>query len=152
VAASFPEGVQSVAARRASEQARRRRLGAPLPNLPITIVVLGLVNLGLVAWRADIVRLVPQTQSARPVICDVTTTTQARDGVPVLLLQGRIVGVAKRTVEVPRLRFACATSSAMRFTAGPHCPRAACSGRGEALSFQSRLASAPPETHAAALL
>ena len=75
VAASFPEGVEPVAARRASEQARRRRLGAPLPNLPITIVVLGLVNLGLVAWRADIVRLVPQTQSARPVICDVTTTT-----------------------------------------------------------------------------
>ena len=97
-------------------------------------------------------RLVPQTQSARPVICDVTTTTQARDGVPVLLLQGRIVSVAKRIVEVQRLRFAVRNELGNEIYNWTALPERSLLGRGETLSFQSRLASAPPETRAGALL
>jgi hypothetical protein len=157
-AASLPEDIESVAARRASEQARRRPLGVPLPNLPTTIMVLALVNLGLIAWRADIVRLVPQTASffsaiGLPVnlrglvISDVTTTTQAHDGVPVLLVQGRIVSVAKRTVEVPRLRLAVRNELGNEIYNWTALPSRGLLGPGETLTFQARLASPPPETH-----
>jgi predicted Zn finger-like uncharacterized protein len=157
-AASPAEDIESVAARRALEQARRRRLGVPLPNLPTTILLLVLVNVGLLAWRADIVRLVPQTASlfgaiGLPVnlrglvISDVTTTTQAHDGAPVLLVQGRIVSVAKRTVEVPRLRFAVRNELGNEIYNWTALPSRSLLGPGETLTFQSRLASPPAETH-----
>jgi predicted Zn finger-like uncharacterized protein len=157
-AASLAEDIESVAARRALEQARRRRLGVPLPNLPTTILLLVLVNVGLVAWRADIVRLVPQTASffgaiGLPVnlrgleISDVTTTTQAHDGVPVLVVQGRIMSVAKRTVEVPRLRFAIRNELGNEIYNWTALPSRSLLGPGETLTFQSRLASPPAETH-----
>jgi predicted Zn finger-like uncharacterized protein len=156
--ASLPEDIESVAARRALEQARRRRLGLPLPSLPTTFVALVLVNLGLIAWRADIVRLVPQTASffgaiGLPVnlrglvISDVITTAQAHDGVPVLVVQGRIVSVAKRTVEVPRLRFAVRNELGNEIYNWTALPSRSLLGPGETLTFQSRLASPPPEAH-----
>ena len=113
----LPEDIETVAARRARERARNRRFGWPLPALPSAILALILLDLGLIGWRSEIVRVVPQTASlyaavGLPVnlrglaLVDVTTETVTNEGVPVLLIQGRIVSTAKRTVEVPRLRFA----------------------------------------------
>ena len=79
----------------------------------------------------------------------VTITTEAvnNEGVPVLLIQGRIVSTAKRTVEVPRLRFAIRNASGIEIYSWTALPTRSLLSPGEAVAFQSRLASPPPETH-----
>ncbi len=155
-AAIAPEDIESVAARRALEQARKPRFGILLPGLPTTILALILINLGLVGWRTDIVRLMPQTASffsaiGLPVnlrgliITDLTTATQMHEGVPVLLVEGRVMSAAKRTVEVPRLRFAVRNEAGNEIYTWTALPNRSLLGPGESLPFQSRLASPPGE-------
>jgi hypothetical protein len=156
--ASQPEDIETVAARRAIEQARKRRSGLPLPRLRTTILALVLIDLGLLGWRAEIVRVLPQTASffaaiGLPVnlrglvITDVTTQMQADEGVPMLLIEGRIVSAAKRTVEVPRLRFAARNEAGNEVYTWTALPGRTLLSPGEALPFRSRLASPPAETH-----
>ncbi|HEY6256429.1 MAG TPA: zinc-ribbon domain-containing protein [Xanthobacteraceae bacterium] len=151
------EDIESVAARRALEQARKRRFGLPLTALPTMILGLVLIDLGLLAWRAEIVRILPQTAAfygaiGLPVnvrglvITDVTTATQTQEGVPVLLVQGRIVSATKRFVEIPRLRFAVRNEVGNEIYTWTALPSRSLLGPGETLAFQSRLASPPPET------
>jgi predicted Zn finger-like uncharacterized protein len=155
-APSEPEDIESVAARRALEQARRGRFGLRFPGWPAVAAALLLFDLGLVAWRADVVRMVPQTASLFAAIgmqvnlrglafADIRTTAQTEE-VPVLLVQGRIVSTAKRTVEVPRLRFAALNASGTEIYSWTALPTRSLLGPGETLDFQSRLASPPPET------
>jgi predicted Zn finger-like uncharacterized protein len=158
VAAPLPEDIETVAARRAREQARHRRFGWPLPALPSAILALVLLDLGLVGWRSEIVRVVPQTASLYAavglpvnlrglVLADVTTEALTNEGTPVLLIQGRIVSTAKRTVEVPRLRFAIRDAGGIEIYSWTALPTRSLLSPGEAMTFQSRLASPPPETH-----
>ncbi len=154
---SAPEDIESVAARRALEQARKRRFNLLVPGLPTTILALILINLGLVGWRTEIVRLLPQTASlfsaiGLPVnlrgltITDVTTEIQTHEGVPVLLVEGRIISAARRTVEVPRLRFAVRNEAGNEIYSWTALPNRSLLGPGESLPFQSRLASPPADT------
>ncbi len=151
------EDIETVAARRAAALARKRRFGWPLPGLPTLILGLVLVDLGLFAWRAEIVRADPQTASLYAalglavnsrglLITDVTTDTLTSEGVPVLVVQGKIASVAKRTIEVPRLRFAVRNASGNEIYSWTTLPSHSLLGPGEAFAFQSRLASPPPET------
>jgi len=153
---SQAEDIESVAARRALAQARKRR-GLALAGLRNATLALVLINLGLVGWRAEIVRLLPQTASFFAairlpvnlrglVITDVTTEMQSHEGVAVLLVEGRIVSAAKRTVEVPRLRFAARNEQGAEIYTWTALPGRTLLGPGEELSFRSRLASPPPET------
>jgi predicted Zn finger-like uncharacterized protein len=150
------EDIETVAARRAREQARKRRFGLPLAG-PTAILALVLLDLGLIGWRAEIVRVAPQTASLYAaiglgvnlrglVLADVTSETLAKDGVQVLLVQGQIVSTAKRTVDVPRLRFAVRNGSGNEIYSWTALPNRGLLGPGETLSFQSSLASPPPET------
>jgi predicted Zn finger-like uncharacterized protein len=150
------EDIETVAARRAREAARNRRLR--WPGLPTAILGLILLDLGLIGWRTDIVRIAPQTASLYAaiglevnlrglVLAKVTTTTQTIDGVPVLQVQGQIVSTAKRTVAVPRLRFAVRNAGGNEIYAWTALPTRSLLSPGEALDFASRLASPPPETH-----
>jgi predicted Zn finger-like uncharacterized protein len=159
-AASDPgqrEDIETVAARRAEEQARNRRFRLQLPGLPTAILALALLDVGLIGWRADIVRLAPQTASLYAaiglgvnlrglVLTDVTTETQTTDGVQVLLVQGRIVSTVKHMVDVPRLRFAVRNASGNEIYSWTALPSRGLLAPGETLAFQSRLASPPPET------
>ena len=115
------------------------------------------MDLGLFAWRAEIVRAAPQTASlyaalGLPVnlrgllIADVTTDTLTSEGVQVLVVQGRIASAAKRTIEVPRLRFAVRNASGNEIYSWTTLPSRTLLGPGEAFAFQSRLAAPPPET------
>ena len=160
LAASDPgrrEDIETVAARRAEEQARNRRFRLQLPGLPTAILALTLLNVGLIGWRADVVRLAPQTASLYAaiglgvnlrglVLTDVTTETRTTDGVPVLLVQGRIVSTVKHMVDVPRLRFAVRNASGNEIYSWTALPSRGLLAPGETLAFQSRLASPPPET------
>jgi hypothetical protein len=151
------EDIETVAARRAREQARKRRFGLPLAGWPTAILALVLLDLGLIGWRAEIVRVAPQTASLYAaiglgvnlrglVLANVTSETLAKDGVQVLLVQGQIVSTAKRTVDVPRLRFAVRNGSGNEIYSWTALPNRGLLGPGEMLSFQSSLASPPPET------
>jgi hypothetical protein len=151
------EDIETVAARRAKDEARNRRFGLPLRGLPAAILALILLDLGLIGWRAEIVRAAPQTASLYAaiglpvnlrglVLADVTTETLTSDGVPVLLVQGRIVSTAKRMVDVPRLRFAVRNASGNEVYSWTALPNRSLLAPGETLPFQSRLASPPPET------
>jgi predicted Zn finger-like uncharacterized protein len=151
------EDIETVAARRAAELARKNRFGWPLAGLPTLILGLILVDLGLFAWRAEIVRAAPQTASLYAalglavnlrglVIADVTTDTLTSEGVQVLVVQGRIASAAKRTIEVPRLRFAVRNASGNEIYSWTTLPSRSLLGPGEAFAFQSRLAAPPPET------
>jgi hypothetical protein len=151
------EDIETVAARRA-RAAKRRRKALRLPGLPTIILMLVALDLGLVGWRSDIVRWVPQMAplyaaiglpvNVRGVLfTDVTVETQSHEGVAVLVVQGTIVSTATQTVDVPRLRFAVRNASGdelYKWTALPNRPVLAA---GQTLAFQSRLASPPPETH-----
>jgi predicted Zn finger-like uncharacterized protein len=154
----LPEDIETVAARRAKEQSRNRRFGWPLPGLPTAVLGLILLDLGLIGWRAEIVRAVPQTAPLYAaiglgvnlrglVLTDVTTETVSSEGVPVLMIRGQIVSAAKRVVDVPRLRFAVRNGSGNEIYNWTALPNRSLLGPGEALAFQSRLASPPPETH-----
>jgi predicted Zn finger-like uncharacterized protein len=151
------EDIETVAARRALEQARNQRFRLRLPGLPAVILALILLDLALIFWRAEIVRAAPQTASLYAAIglevnlrglalSDVTTETRTTDGVPVLLVQGRIVSTAKRTVDVPRLRFAALNAGGNEIYTWTALPNRSLLAPGESLAFQSRLASPPPET------
>jgi predicted Zn finger-like uncharacterized protein len=158
-AAALPEDIETVAARRAKEQARNRRFGWwPLPGLATAVLGLVLLDVGLIGWRTEVVRAVPQTASLYAAIglavnlrgldlADVTTETLINEGVQVLMVQGRIVSVAKRVVDVPRLRFSVRNGSGNEIYSWTALPNRSLLGPGEALAFQSRLASPPPEAH-----
>ncbi len=151
------EDIETVAARRAAELARKNRFGWPLAGLPTLILGLTLIDLGLFAWRAEIVRAAPQTAPLYAalglavnlrglLITDVTTDTLTSEGVQVLVVQGRIASAAKRTIEVPRLRFAVRNASGNEIYSWTTLPSRSLLGPGEAFAFQSRLAAPPPET------
>ena len=112
----------------------------------------------LIGWRADAVRLLPQTASLysaiglgvnlRGVVFEnVKTSREIHEGIPVMIVDGEIVSISRKAVEVPRLRFGVRnglgaeiynwTAMASRTVAQP----------GERLTFRSRLASPPAETH-----
>jgi predicted Zn finger-like uncharacterized protein len=157
LAAALPEDIETVAARRAAALAGKGRFGWPLPGLPTLILGLVLIDLGLFAWRAEIVRAAPQTASLYAalglavnlrglLIADVTTDMVTSEGVPVLVVQGKIASAAKRTIEVPRLRFAVRNASGNEIYSWTTLPSRSLLGPGEAFAFQSRLASPPPET------
>jgi predicted Zn finger-like uncharacterized protein len=152
------EDIETVAARRAAEQASNWPFRLQSPGLPTAILALVLFDLGLIGWRAEIVRIAPQTASLYAaiglgvnlrglVLADVTTETQTKDGAQVLLVQGQIVSTTKRTVEVPRLRFAARNGGGNEIYSWTALPNRSLLGPGETLSFQSRLASPPPETY-----
>jgi predicted Zn finger-like uncharacterized protein len=153
----LPEDIETVAARRAREEARNRRFRWPLSLWPSAILAFILLDLGLIGWRVDIVRVVPQTASLYAalglpvnlrglVLAEITSETVTNDGVPVLLIQGQIVSTAQRTVEVPRLRFALRNASGNEIYSWTALPTRSLLSPGETLPFQSRLASPPPET------
>jgi predicted Zn finger-like uncharacterized protein len=121
-------------------------------------VVAGLaaVVVGLVSWRADIVRLMPQTAIAfqaigKPVnlrgmaFQDMKVKTETVDGAPVMVIEGTITSVTQKAVEVPRLRFIVRDERGNEIYAWNAVLEQAVLKPGETLSFRSRLASPPPE-------
>jgi hypothetical protein len=151
------EDIETVAARRALAQARKGRFAWPFSWLPTTVAGLLILNIALVFWRAEVVRLAPQTAPLYAaiglpvnlrglVLADVTAETQTKDGVQVLLVQGQIVSAARHTVEVPRLRFAVRNTNGNEIYSWTVLPSRSLLSPDESLAFQSRLAAPPPET------
>jgi predicted Zn finger-like uncharacterized protein len=149
------EDIETFAARRARRDALRR--GRWLrPGLPAVILVLLAANAGLLAWRADIVRLLPQTASlfaavGMPVNLrglafeNIRMSRIDQEGVGVLVVEGSIVNVTGRPVEVPRLRLAVRNEAKQEIYAWTALPNRSILAPGDALPFRSRLASPPAD-------
>src|SRR5579871_3071990 len=97
---------------------RRDRLGVPRPRFSLSAVIAAMAALiaGLVIWRTDVVRLLPQTAAffklvginvnlRNLAIEDVHVSTETVNGAPVTVIEGSIVATNFKPAEIPRLRF-----------------------------------------------
>jgi predicted Zn finger-like uncharacterized protein len=151
-----PEDIESVAARRAAGENGGRGFSLLRPNGFTVALVLGAIVAGLLAWRVDVVRTLPQTGSffsllGMPVnlrglaLVDVKTTREIHDNVPVLVIEGSIANIAKTPLEVPRLRFAVRSERHAELYTWTVLPGRTILSSGDRVPFRSRLASPPAE-------
>ena len=158
-AAPVPENIESVAARRIRRPPPRRKSRWPVPGWASAIVLLIAINFGLIAFRADVVRLLPQTAAAYAAIglqvnlrglvfTDLVTRKDTEDGVPMLMVEGVIKSASKRDTSVPRLRFAVTNAKGQEIYSWTAVPERNTLAPGATIPFRSRLASPPPEAHA----
>jgi predicted Zn finger-like uncharacterized protein len=133
-----------------------RASGKPFVSLPTLCAAMGALVLALTIWRVDVVRLMPQTAAFYKmlgldvnlrglVFKDMKISTETVEGKPVLVIEGVIVGKARKPVELPRLRFSVRDSQGAEIYAWNTVLEQTVLKPGEAASFKSRLASPPPE-------
>ena len=144
------------AARLVRRRPDARKLLAGKSVLPAVIGVLALTLLGLFAARQQVVRHLPQTASLYAALGlpvnlrglefeNIKTLRETQDGVPVLIVEGDIVGTTARLTEVPRLRFAVLDGAGREIYAWTARPSRTLLPPGETLPFRSQLASPPAE-------
>ena len=157
VSETAPNGgadIETFAARRFRRDQFRGR--GWMKSLPLGIAALVAVNASMLIWRSDIVRLLPQTASLYAAIGlpvnlrglafdNVRMSRAENEGVGVLVVEGSIVNVTSRPVEVPRLRLALRNMAKNEVYAWTALPGRSILAPGEALPFRSRLASPPAD-------
>ena len=155
-----PREAEAVAPKRA-QPARADRKDRPglmrrLFSLPMLILVMLAVLLCALNWRAAVVRQFPQTASLYAAIGlpvnlrglffeGVKSRNETEDGTSVLLVEGTIVNLTTRTLDVPRLRFALRNASGHEVYAWTAQPARSTIGSGNGLPFRARLASPPAD-------
>jgi hypothetical protein len=113
---------------------------------------------GLIVWRTDVVRLLPQTAGffklaginvnlRNLVIEDVRVSTETVDGAPVTVIEGAISSTSFKPVEIPRLRFVVRDASGTQVYAWNAVLEQAVANPGEKVAFKARLASPPPNAY-----
>ena len=133
-----------------------RASGKPFVSLPTVCAAMGALVLALMIWRVDVVRLLPQTATFYKMVGldvnlrglmfkDVKVTTETVEGKPVLVIEGAIVGEARKPVELPRLRFSVRDAQGAEIYAWNAVLEQPVLKPGERAWFKSRLASPPPE-------
>lgn len=155
-----PDEIETTAARRArhaySDRKEKRSVMQRILSFPTLIVVLAAILLGALNWRAALVRQFPQTASlfsmlGMPVnlrglsFMDVKSRGEFVDGAMVLVIEGTIVNLTPRALEVPRLRFGLRNSAGHEVYAWTALPSKTTLGSGDGLAFRTRLASPPAD-------
>lgn len=152
------EDVESVASRHYPRPSRRARWQWPLSRLQSVMLVLIVLDAIVVGWRGDFVRAMPQTASfygwlglpvnVRGLDFDgLTTATEQNDGVPILVVGGKIINVTGKTESIPLLRFAVRNAARQEIYSWSLPPPRNVLASGDAVAFQTRLASPPPDSH-----
>jgi predicted Zn finger-like uncharacterized protein len=130
--------------------------GKALMNLPTACAAMAALAMALLFWRVDVVRLLPQTASFYKMVGldvnlrgltfkDVKVTSETVDGKAVLVIEGVIVGEARKPVELPRLRFSVRDAQGAEIYAWNAVLEQPVLKPGDKAWFKSRLASPPPE-------
>ncbi|CCD90770.1 conserved hypothetical protein [Bradyrhizobium sp. ORS 375] len=130
--------------------------GKKVFNLPALTAAMAALTIALVVWRADVVKLMPQTASLYKLVGlevnlrgaafkDVKLATETVDGKPVLVIEGTIVSTTKKAVDLPRLRFSVRDAQGAEIYAWNTLLEQTVLKPGERIPFKSRLASPPPE-------
>ena len=125
-------------------------------GLPTACAAMGALILALMIWRADVVRLLPQTATFYKMVGlevnlrglafkDIKISNETVDGKPVLVIEGTIVGETRKPVELPRLRFSVRDAQGTEIYAWNAVLEQTMLKPGEQAYFKSRLASPPPE-------
>lgn len=125
-------------------------------SLSTTCAAMAALVMALVFWRADVVRLLPQTASFYKMVGldvnlrglafkDVKLTTENVDGKPVLVVEGMIVDETRKPVELPRLRFIVRDAQGTEIYAWNAKLEQSLLNPGDKAWFRSRLASPPAE-------
>jgi predicted Zn finger-like uncharacterized protein len=177
ISAEWPEAepgseaeVQAVQQRETAVKAPRARRSKPrlkrsfsfgVPRIGLGTVCAGMAALvvALVIWRVDVVRLLPQTAGFYKLVGldvnlrglvfrDVKVSSETAEGKPVLVIEGVIVGEAKKPVELPRLRFSVRDAQGAEIYAWNSVLEQPVLNPGEKAWFKSRLASPPAEGRA----
>ena len=137
--------------RRAPAAPRKSHLG-----LPMACAAMGALIVALLVWRADMVRLLPQTAAFYKMagfdvnlrglaFKDVKVTSETVDGKQVLVIEGVIVGETKKPVDIPRLRFSVRDAQGAEIYAWNTVLEQTTLKPGDHAWFKSRLASPPAE-------
>jgi len=143
---------------RLTKPAANRRLfprEAPF-SLTTACAAMGAVVLAVLIWRAELVRLLPQTAAFYKLVGldvnlrglrfkDVKITSEMVEGKPVLVIEGSITGESSKPVELPRLRFSVRDAQGAEIYAWNTILEQSVLRPGERALFKSRLASPPPE-------
>jgi hypothetical protein len=148
-----PKAAKQSAPRRSSGKSL---LNLPFAGLPTACAAMGALVVALVIWRADVVRLLPQTAAFYKMVGldvnlrgltfkDVKITRETVEGKPVLVIEGVIVGETRKPLELPRLRFSVRDEHGAEVYAWNAVLEQAVLNPGERAWFKSRLASPPPE-------
>jgi hypothetical protein len=125
-------------------------------GLQAACAAMAALAVALLVWRADMVRLLPQTAAFYRTIGfdvnlrglafkDVKLSSETVDGKQVLVIEGVIVGEGKKPLEIPRLRFAVRDAQGAEIYAWNSVLEQTVLRPGERAYFKSRLASPPPE-------
>ena len=125
-------------------------------GLPTACAAMGALVVALIIWRADMVRLLPQTAAFYRMaglevnlrglaFKDVRLTTESVDGKQVLVIEGAIVDETRKPVDLPRLRFSVRDAQGAEVYAWNTVLEQTVLRPGERAAFKSRLASPPPE-------
>ena len=125
-------------------------------TMPVVCMVLGTVVFALIAWRTDIVRAMPQTAAFFKMIGmgvnlrglafeDLKISTEIANNKPVLLIEGAIIDVARKSVEIPRLRFIVRDARGTDIYSWNAVLEQPVINPGEKAWFKTRLASPPAE-------
>ena len=128
----------------------------PSFGLPTACAAMGALILALMIWRAEVVRLLPQTATFYKMVGlevnlrglafkDIKISNETVDGKPVLVIEGTIIGQTKNPVELPRLRFSVRDAQGAEVYAWNAVLEQSVLKPGERAYFKSRLASPPPE-------
>jgi len=135
---------------------KRSAMGRYFASLSTACAAMGALAVALIVWRADVVRLAPQTAGFYKLagltvnlrglaFKDVKVTTETVEGKPVLVIEGMIVGEGKKTVDLPRLRFSVRDAQGAEIYAWNSVLEQTTLKPGDRASFKSRLASPPAE-------
>jgi hypothetical protein len=130
--------------------------GKSFINLPTACAAMGALVLALTVWRADVVKLLPQTANFYKMVGldvnlrglsfkDVRVTTETIEGKPVLVIEGAIVSETRKPADVPRLRFSVRDGQGAEIYAWNAVLEQTVLKPGDRASFKSRLASPPAE-------
>lgn len=156
---SLREEIQPVAKRRHRGRAGRwAPTRWPMSRLQTAILVLLAVDCILVGWRPEIVAALPQTNSFYKLVGlsvnlrglgfdGVVTTMEQHEGIPVLVIEGKIVNGARTVADVPPLKFILRNANRQEIYAWTAVPSRTLLPPGEAVSFRTELPSPPPDTH-----
>lgn len=139
-----------------------RRTAAPRKSsfgLPTACAAMGALAAALMIWRADVVRLLPQTAAFYRMVGfevnlrglafrDVKVTSETVDGKQVLVIEGVIIGQTRKPLDIPRLRFAVRDAQGAEIYAWNTVLEQTVLQPGERAFFKSRLASPPAEGRA----
>ena len=145
------------AGRRAQDRTLTQRLRAMF-SLRNACVAMAALIAALFIWRADMVRLLPQTATFFRALGievnlrglafkDVKLSSEMVDGKPVMVIEGNIVAIAKKPVELPRMRFVVRDAKGTEIYGWNAVLEQAALKPGDTAWFRSRLATPPADSH-----